>query len=257
MYRAGSWLHTVARNLAISTYHRRRRARPREVPLEEWAVPAAGDEVDGRINAWLIGAALNSLSAEHRTVIVELYYRQRTIAEVAALLGIPVGTVRSRCMLPDPIRRDRPARVWRAAAVAAMAAAAAGVAAGFWLAPRSGRPARPTLTLSAANPATDVQATRGAHRNILGHQHSAPGPRAPLNQPCQLIVRSRAGAREVTGSWDAWHAGPVTVPASTSWRPSDITTLQVATKTRTLVTITAPRSPHPRPAPGQQSGETP
>jgi RNA polymerase sigma-70 factor, ECF subfamily len=95
--RAGSWLHTVARNLAISSYHRRRRARPREVPLEEWAVPATGDEVDSRINAWLIGAALNSLSAEQRVVIVELYYRQRPIAEVAALLGIPEGTVRSRC----------------------------------------------------------------------------------------------------------------------------------------------------------------
>lgn len=95
--RAGSWLHTVARNLAISTYHRRRRARPREVPLEEWAVPAAGDEMDSRINAWLIGAALNSLSTEHRTVIIELYFRQRSVAEVAASLGIPEGTVRSRC----------------------------------------------------------------------------------------------------------------------------------------------------------------
>lgn len=95
--RAGSWLHTVARNLAISTYHRRRRARPREVPLEEWAVPAAGDEVDSRINGWVVGAALNGLSEEHRTVIVELYFRQRPVAEVAALLGIPEGTVRSRC----------------------------------------------------------------------------------------------------------------------------------------------------------------
>jgi RNA polymerase sigma-70 factor, ECF subfamily len=95
--RAGSWLRTVARNLAISTYHRRRRGRPREVPLEEWAVPATGDEVDSRINAWLIGAALNSLSPEQRIVIVELYYRQRPVAEVAALLGIPEGTVRSRC----------------------------------------------------------------------------------------------------------------------------------------------------------------
>jgi RNA polymerase sigma-70 factor, ECF subfamily len=95
--RAGSWLHTVARNLAISTYHRRRRARPREVPLEEWTVPAAGDELDSRMNAWLVGAALNGLSADHRTVIVELYYRQRPVSEVAELLGIPEGTVRSRC----------------------------------------------------------------------------------------------------------------------------------------------------------------
>ena len=95
--RAGSWLHTVARNLAISTYHRRRHARPREVPLDEGSVPAADDGLDSRMDTWLIAAALNSLSAEHRSVIVELYYRQRSVAEVAALLDVPEGTVRSRC----------------------------------------------------------------------------------------------------------------------------------------------------------------
>ena len=94
---AGSWLHTVARNLAISSYHRRRRARPPEVPLDEAAVPAADDGLDGRLDAWVIAAALNSLSAEHRVVIEELYYRQRSVAEVAALLAVPEGTVRSRC----------------------------------------------------------------------------------------------------------------------------------------------------------------
>jgi RNA polymerase sigma-70 factor, ECF subfamily len=94
--RARSWLHTVARNLAISTYHRRRRARPPEVPFEASA-PAAADELDSRIDVWVIAAALNSVSAEQRIVIIELYYRQRSVAEVAAMLAIPAGTVRSRC----------------------------------------------------------------------------------------------------------------------------------------------------------------
>ena len=40
---AGSWLHTVAHNIAISTYHRRRRARPREIPLDENALPTIDD----------------------------------------------------------------------------------------------------------------------------------------------------------------------------------------------------------------------
>ena len=94
---AGSWLHKVARNIAISTYHRRRRARPREVPLDESTAPAAGDGVDGMADVLLIASALNSLSAEHRRVIVELFYNQRPVAEVAAMLGVPEGTVRSRC----------------------------------------------------------------------------------------------------------------------------------------------------------------
>jgi RNA polymerase sigma-70 factor, ECF subfamily len=94
---AGSWLHRVARNVAISTYHRRRRARPREVPLEDLTGPAAGDEIDGIVDTLLVASALNSLSADHRRVIVELFYNQRPVAEVAAILACPEGTVRSRC----------------------------------------------------------------------------------------------------------------------------------------------------------------
>jgi RNA polymerase sigma-70 factor (ECF subfamily) len=94
---AGSWLHKVARNIAISTYHRRRRARPREVPLDENTVPATGDGLDDAVDALLIASALNSLSGDHQRVIVELFYRRRPVAEVAAVLAIPEGTVRSRC----------------------------------------------------------------------------------------------------------------------------------------------------------------
>lgn len=94
---AGSWLHTVARNIAISSYHRRRRARPQEVPLDEDTVPMTDDRLDRMFDAWLVATALNSISAEHRAVIVELFYQRRPVAEVAATLGIPEGTVRSRC----------------------------------------------------------------------------------------------------------------------------------------------------------------
>lgn len=94
---AGSWLHKVARNIAISTYHRRRSARPREVEFEETAAPAAGDGVDGLADALLVASALNSLSVDHRRVIVELFYNRRSVTEVAAMLAIPAGTVRSRC----------------------------------------------------------------------------------------------------------------------------------------------------------------
>jgi RNA polymerase sigma-70 factor, ECF subfamily len=95
--RASSWLHTVARNIAISAYHRRRRARPPEVPLDESTLPQADDDGDRMPDAWLLGTALNSLKPAHRAVITELFYHRRTVAEVAKQLGIPEGTVRSRC----------------------------------------------------------------------------------------------------------------------------------------------------------------
>lgn len=94
---ARSWLHTVARNIAISTYHRRRRSRPREVPLDENALPIVDDDLDRMADGWLVANALSSISPQHRDVIVELFYRRRPVAEVAALLDIPEGTVRSRC----------------------------------------------------------------------------------------------------------------------------------------------------------------
>jgi RNA polymerase sigma-70 factor (ECF subfamily) len=95
---AKSWLRTVARNIAISSYHRRRRARPSEVPLDEdTALPAADDGLDAMFDGWLVAGALDALSADHKTVIVELFYQRKSVAEVAALLAIPEGTVRSRC----------------------------------------------------------------------------------------------------------------------------------------------------------------
>jgi RNA polymerase sigma-70 factor (ECF subfamily) len=94
---AGSWLHTVARNIAISTYHRRRKARPPEIPLDEKTLPLNDDGHDRMLDSLLVASALDSISDDHRTVISELFYQRRSVTEVAALLGIPEGTVRSRC----------------------------------------------------------------------------------------------------------------------------------------------------------------
>jgi RNA polymerase sigma-70 factor (ECF subfamily) len=67
------------------------------VPLDERALPATDGGLDDIFDAWVVATALNSVSDEHRTVSVALFYQRRTVAEVAALLSIPEGTVRSRC----------------------------------------------------------------------------------------------------------------------------------------------------------------
>lgn len=46
--------------------------------------------------SWAVAEALASLRPDHRDVLVETYYRGRSVAEAAATLGIPAGTVRSR-----------------------------------------------------------------------------------------------------------------------------------------------------------------
>jgi Putative zinc-finger len=136
--------------------------------------------------------------------------------------------------------RRHSARTWRAAAMAAAVAAIAGAAGGFWLAPRSASHRPATVTLSGANPALHVTATAALTATSWGTSIQLRVDGIPLNAPCRLIVRSRAGATEITGVWDAWHTGPITVPASAGWLPSDIASLQVATTTGKLVTISVP-----------------
>jgi RNA polymerase sigma-70 factor (ECF subfamily) len=56
----------------------------------------APDDTEQVLGSLTIDAALRRLSAEHRQVIYHCYVRQRPHAEVAQLLGVPVGTIRSR-----------------------------------------------------------------------------------------------------------------------------------------------------------------
>jgi RNA polymerase sigma-70 factor (ECF subfamily) len=77
---ARPWLFAVARNLAVDSY-RARRARPREV---------------GEAALELIPDAVKALRPDHRRVLLETYYKGKSVAEAAAALGVPPGTVKSR-----------------------------------------------------------------------------------------------------------------------------------------------------------------
>jgi RNA polymerase sigma-70 factor (ECF subfamily) len=90
------WLFTVARHVAVDS-HRARAARPVEVgdaPLALVAVP--DDDIDRALDTWLVAEALASLTEKHREVLLLTFYRQRSVAEAAAALGVPEGTVKSR-----------------------------------------------------------------------------------------------------------------------------------------------------------------
>jgi len=91
-----AWLLTVARHLVIDG-ERARRSRPHEVALVEARDPLVDDApFDQVLAAWEVAEALAALSEDHRAVIVELYYRDQSVAVAAATLGIPEGTVKSR-----------------------------------------------------------------------------------------------------------------------------------------------------------------
>jgi RNA polymerase sigma-70 factor (ECF subfamily) len=91
------WLYTVARRVVIDAV-RARKARPLTADgvtdLTELADRDTG--VDRMINGQTVRDALMSLSREHRDVLVEVYYRERSVKEAAEILGVPEGTVKSR-----------------------------------------------------------------------------------------------------------------------------------------------------------------
>jgi RNA polymerase sigma-70 factor (ECF subfamily) len=91
------WLATVARRIVIDE-QRRKRARPSEIGGAEVLeiAPAAADETEHLLRKVLVIEALQALSAAHREVLNETILRDRTVNQAAEVLGVPVGTVKSR-----------------------------------------------------------------------------------------------------------------------------------------------------------------
>jgi len=97
---ARAWLFTVARNLIIderrSARFRNEAAEPLPEDIGNTRDRASSDAVDTALNRILLGTALGQLSDEHRAVVRRAYYQGATTAQIAADLGIPEGTVKSR-----------------------------------------------------------------------------------------------------------------------------------------------------------------
>lgn len=98
-----TWLFAIIRNVVIDL-SRARNVRPAiardpgSIADSERVQSAVdgSDDVDRMLVAWQVEEALRRLSPDHRTALVETYYRGRPYEAVAVDLGIPVGTVKSR-----------------------------------------------------------------------------------------------------------------------------------------------------------------
>ena len=90
------WLLKVARRIGID-HLRAANARPTEVSDERLDErPEADDNIQRLVDVAEVRAALASLPDRLREVLIEVYFRERSVAEAADLLGIPPGTVKSR-----------------------------------------------------------------------------------------------------------------------------------------------------------------
>lgn len=94
------WLFGIARNAMID-HTRASQARPWQhrlidPPTAQECARTVADPSEEMVGHWLVEEALRRVSEHHRVAIVRTHLEERPYDEVAAELGIPVGTLRSR-----------------------------------------------------------------------------------------------------------------------------------------------------------------
>lgn len=98
-----AWLFTVARHLVVDRWRSAASrhevvvaAEPDDLVGSGSASMTQGDRTEQVLDRWLVTGALAALTPQHRAVIAAAYYEGRSVAEIAAELKIPEGTVKSR-----------------------------------------------------------------------------------------------------------------------------------------------------------------
>jgi RNA polymerase sigma-70 factor (ECF subfamily) len=95
---ASTWLLAIARNKAYSLLRKKK-----EDYLDEDSAAEIEDAADNpevvmqkKNKGDLLRACLSQLSAEHREVVDLVYYHDKSVEEVALIVGAPEGTVKTR-----------------------------------------------------------------------------------------------------------------------------------------------------------------
>jgi RNA polymerase sigma-70 factor (ECF subfamily) len=97
-----TWLHRIVVNACLDRLRRRAAHPTTPLPDDDHAgraphLPAARDEYEARDTAADVQAALATLSPDQRAAIVLVDIEGYPVDEVAAILEVPSGTVKSRC----------------------------------------------------------------------------------------------------------------------------------------------------------------
>ena len=93
--RFDAWLYRLTVNSCIDQTRRRRR-RLIEVELTPIHAPSVSDTAGALADRDLVDGVLRHLDEKGRAIVVLHYYLGMPLTDVAATLGIPVGTVKSR-----------------------------------------------------------------------------------------------------------------------------------------------------------------
>jgi RNA polymerase sigma-70 factor (ECF subfamily) len=93
--RVRSWLYAVLRNAFLKSRRRNVPVPAADLELSLESIPEDLPE-EPLVDSAELQEALNSLLDEFRVVVLMFYFEQRSYKEIAAELGLPIGTVMSR-----------------------------------------------------------------------------------------------------------------------------------------------------------------
>jgi RNA polymerase sigma-70 factor (ECF subfamily) len=106
-----TWLYSVMRNLYFSQRRRRRQyLRFLDSASVEPPAPGPGHHAEAAEKRELLREALGRLSVRHREILLLRFIEEMKLGEIAAALGLPPGTVKSRLHSAlKRLRRNMPA----------------------------------------------------------------------------------------------------------------------------------------------------
>lgn len=95
---ASTWLLSIARFKALSQLRRKQDHELKDDMMETIEDDADSPEVavEKMDKAAILRRCINSLSADHREIIDLAYYHDKSVTEVATIVGIPEATVKTR-----------------------------------------------------------------------------------------------------------------------------------------------------------------
>lgn len=93
-----SWLHAIVVNACLDRIRRNKTRRAVSLSPETMPEPKdTRDDIAEMEMSLVIDRALFTLPEEQRAALVAVELEGRSVAETAALLGVPEGTIKSRC----------------------------------------------------------------------------------------------------------------------------------------------------------------
>lgn len=92
--KAAAWLFAILRSCYLKSQRRRRPVAAASLELDVEAIPDIVTEEE--VDSDLLQLAIDELPDDYKLVLVMFYFEECSYKEIAAKLGIPIGTVMSR-----------------------------------------------------------------------------------------------------------------------------------------------------------------